>query len=198
MSRKAVLRCDYVAGDRVALAVVSLLRSAAAPVPGVHRYFRAAHDGHGQWLATMRRWRVSTARRGYRTPRGSFRPHRAASACTIRANTRIRRCRIRSSSSGGYAIHGTGYVSARPAGVAWLHQAAPAQCRDALQAGAQLRLRRTRIASALARSRLRIVVSNAPEDAAEDRIDMLGVVAEVEERLEFARRSACRSRPCRP
>ena len=78
----------------------------------------------------MRRWRVSTARSGYCTPRGSFRPYLLK---------RMHYSRKYDNSpmphsiffKGGYAIHGTGYVKlAGPAGLAWLHPAGARQCRE--------------------------------------------------------------------
>jgi len=62
------------------------------------------------------RWRVSTARRGYHTPRGSFRPYLLKK---MHYSSKYENSPMPNSVFflGGYAIHGTGYVRSlgRPA-----------------------------------------------------------------------------------
>jgi hypothetical protein len=84
---------------------------------------------------TRYNWAVSTARRGYRTPVGSYRPQRMYRSYFSKKyyNSPMPHSIF---FRGGYAIHGTNYMGqlGRPA-LAWLHPAGARQCRDALFAG---------------------------------------------------------------
>ena len=80
-------------------------------------------------------WPVSTARRGYITPRGNYRPtrlHRMWYSRKYDMSPMPWSVFFR----GGYAIHGTNDVKRLgTSGLAWLHPPAHGQCRDVLFAG---------------------------------------------------------------
>ena len=81
--------------------------------------------------ASSTRWKVSTARKGYITPRGSWRPTRLHKMWYSRKYD-MSPMPYSVFYRGGYAIHGTGAVKQpRPAGLAWLRAAAHGQCRAA-------------------------------------------------------------------
>ena len=85
-------------------------------------------------------WPVSTARRGYRTPTGTFKP---TALVRYHASMKARRCPsiffLR-----GYAIHGSYDTQISRATVAWVHQAPSLQPRPApLFASAAARDRNT-------------------------------------------------------
>ena len=85
------------------------------------------------------RWKVSTARSGYHTPRGAWRPY---SLKKMHYSRKYDNSPMPHSIFflGGYAIHGTGYVEvARPSGIAWLHPSASAECLAALQSRQEAR-----------------------------------------------------------
>ena len=84
-------------------------------------------------------WKVSTARKGYITPRGSWRPTRMHRMWYSRKydNSPMPYSVFY---HGGYAIHGTNAVTpSRPAGLAWLRAAGHGQCETFLFAGAGVR-----------------------------------------------------------
>lgn len=102
------------------LAVAGFMTGATASVAlaGVEAHIdisaqRMTVKVNGRYYGT---WRVSTARRGYRTPRGTFRPKRLARMhySSIYHNSPMPHSIF---FRGGYAIHGTGAVSrlGRPA-----------------------------------------------------------------------------------
>lgn len=107
---------------RIARLISVLLALLLIPMAGAHASVLAKIDISNQTMdvyvdgAHMYSWPVSTARKGYHTPRGSFRPQ---SMARMHYSAKYDNSPMPHSIffRGGFAIHGTGYVGqlGRPA-----------------------------------------------------------------------------------
>ncbi len=90
-------------------------------------------------------WKISSGRKGFRSPTGVYRPIRLEKSWYSRKYDGAMPHSV--FFRGGCAIHGTTAVGAlRPAGFAWLHPPASSQCRQALRPGEEAWLQRDPIA----------------------------------------------------